>query len=355
MIFYFLIALLFLVSAFIEVFSVKPEQKFDIKALFFFLVAILMILAATRQCGYDYNNYKMYFDVLHSPSWRSQSAGLSVESSFGYLCYLMPSYEILIFIYALMSIGLLFFFIYRTSPYPIFSVLLLLGLCFYSTYMGQIRQGLAMSIVMFSFISKNKWIKLALNIFACFFHITAILAFLQFFIGKNIQKTRFYLSLLFTALIINLTCYGILLKVIPMLPTFLAAKLSFYVATEDGMTLGLNMAMLLRLMIFSIFFYFKPSDELSNNYGRILNLYFISLLIYLGFGFLPQLSGRGALYFNILEILLAAKVLNEMPKTNYRYYIFFFFAAVSLYRQFSLFNDGVGYELFIPYKTWLFK
>lgn len=349
---YILLAIIFLISSFLEVMCVGKGPRRDITLLFYFLVAILLIVAGTRECGFDYFNYMNHYNILHSPFWRNQSNGLSVESSFGWICYVLPNYKMLVLLFALVSIGILFYFIYKNSSYPIFSIFLLLGLCFYSTYMGQIRQGLAISLVLMSFMSDNKMMKLGLNIFACVFHVTAVLGLLQFFTPKDIKDKKIYIYVLLIALAVNLTCYGVLLVIIPMLPAFVADKLSFYLATEEGMTLGLNAAMMLRLMIFTTFYIFRSSLN-EGRYSKYLNLYFVSLVIYLGFGFLPQLAGRGALYFNILEIILAAKILSSMSKGKVKYCVYLFFILVTLYRQVSLFTSEIGFDMYIPYKSWI--
>lgn len=351
---YIIIAAILLICSFVEVFCTKQERHFDISLLFGFIAIALVVIAGSRQCGYDYINYKTYFEILHSPFWKNQSEGLAVEGSFGWLCYILPSYDLLVFLFAALSLGLILYFVKFNSPYPIFSIFLLLGVCFYSTYMGQFRQGLAISILLMSFMAENKWIKLSLNLFACIFHVTAVLGLLQFIVPKTMMKGRFYLFSLLGALVVNLTCYEVLIKIMPHLPGFLAGKLSFYVATEKGVSLGLNMAMLLRLTFFGIFYKNRGLMISDKQYDSLLNLYFVSLLIYLGFGFLPQIAGRGGLYFNILEIVLAAKVLHALPNRNKeKYVIFAFFVAVSLYRQLSLFTSELGRELFLPYQSWL--
>ena len=72
---YIVIASIHLICSFVEVFCTKQERHFDISLLFGFIAIALVVIAGSRQCGYDYINYKTYFEILHSPFWKNQSEG----------------------------------------------------------------------------------------------------------------------------------------------------------------------------------------------------------------------------------------------------------------------------------------
>ena len=109
----------------------------------------------------------------------------------------------------------------------------------------------------------------------------------------------------------NLFLGSIFKSYISSFPAFVSQKLGFYAETEN-FSYGLNMAMLLRLISFGILFYFKNKISNYKYTNYFINLYFISLFIYLGFGFLPQLGGRGSIYFYYFEFILISMLLTRL-------------------------------------------
>lgn len=314
------------------------------------LTCFLIIFVGFRECGFDYDNYESYFKTLHSSFWKENATVVGVEKGYAYLNYLASSYQGLLFGIAIVTVSLQLWFIYKYSPLPCFTVFLILGVYLYPFFMGQYRQGLAISFVLWALLNReNKTVFFSLIVLAYFFHISALLAIGVLIIPSRILSIRYYLILLFTALLMNLFLDSVFKSYISSLPAFISQKLEFYAETES-FSYGLNMAMLLRLTNFGILFYFKDK-VLSYKYGGyFINLFFISLFIYLGFGFLPQLGGRGSIYFYYFEFILIAMLLTRLYGLK-KIFFFSLFAGIALMRQLIFFREWA--DDYIPYKNFL--
>jgi len=348
---YLFIALLSGLSGLLETFT-NFRQQFNQLHWYIFtsLACFLIIVVGFRECGFDYNNYAAYFETLHSSFWKENATVVGVEKGYAYLNYMTGSYQSLLFGIAVTTIALQLWFIYKYSPLPCFTVFLILGVYLYPFFMGQYRQGLAISFVLWALLNReNKIIFFSLIGLASLFHISSLLALGILVVPSRLLKIRYYLIFLFIALLMNLFLGSIFKSYISNLPTFVGQKLGFYAETEN-FSYGLNMAMLLRLINFGILFYFK--NKISNyKYAYyFINLYFISLFIYLGFGFLPQLGGRGSIYFYYFEFLLIPMLLTRLYGLK-KIFFFSLFTGTALIRQFSFFKEWA--EDYIPYKNFL--
>ena len=114
------------------------------------------------------------------------------------------------------------------------------------------------------------------------------------------------------------------------------------------MRYGLNMAMLLRIAIFGLFWWKREYLLRYKDGIYFLNIYFLSLLIYLGLGFLPQLGGRGSIYFYFFEIILASMLIKTEVNRKHKIGVLILFLLLGTYRQITFFSEW-GDE-FIPYK-----
>lgn len=352
MIIYLLIFILTATVAFAEVFGkdMRVELKFGIMALY---TIFLIVVIGFRDCGFDYDSYKYYYDMLHSSFWKNNAEYLMVEKGYAYLNYILPSFRLLYILFAILSCTLLSRYLYKNSRYPMMSHFLLLGVLIYLYFMGQYRQGLAISIVLPALVCKNKTRKFLYILLATLVHNSAFIALLSFFVPKHYIKGRYYIMLLMAALIINIGMTNIFTQYIGVFPQFISQKLEFYSESEEGMRFGLNMAMLLRLTVFFIFYRYRHLIEKDEDGVMLFNYYFLSMLIYLGLGFLPQLSGRGSIYFYISEVILIPIVLYSIPNLKQKAMVFTFFLLIGTYRQVSFFRTAG--EEFIPYKSVISK
>lgn len=303
-----------------------------------------------RACGFDYDNYKYYYDnVQHSIYWSRNADYFGIEKGYAILNYICTSFRQLLFVMAFLTMGTYSFFIYKKSPLPFFSLFLLLGMSVYPMMMGQYRQALAIGFVLMSILHRNNlFLFLSLVGVATLFHISALLALLLLLIPQRICKKNTYIILLLIALSSNLLLGNIFSDYLSLLPSFIENKMEFYTETEKDIRYGLNMAMLLRIVIFSLLWWKRESLLIYKEGIYFLNIYFLSLLIYLGLGFLPQLGGRGSTYFYFFEIILASMIIKSEKNRKHRLAFFIFFLLLGTYRQISFFSEWE--DDFIPYK-----
>lgn len=322
--------------------------------LYSLLIFSLFIIVGYRECGFDYDNYGYYFRILNSDAWKNNSSVLGVETGYAYLNYICDSYREVLVVMAGLTVGLYSYFIYKYSPLPFFSLFLLLGAFVYPTLMGQYRQALAIGLIVLAASYRDKKIIFfSLLCFAALFHISSLLAILLLFLPSKLYPKRIYIILLIIALLSNLLLGVVFTQYINSFPSFIAQKLGVYSDSEEGLTVGLNIAMLLRVSVFLLFWNKKESILQFKYGGYFLNIYFLSLLIYLGLGFLPQLGGRGSIYFYFFELILAPMLIVKEYKKRTKMLLAFFFLSISLYRQFSFFAQWSGD--YIPYKSNLYS
>ena len=342
---YIIIFLFLLLLATCELFF-KTERRVIFFLYIIFSIWIILFLGF-RQCGFDYDNYYLYFSDLNSTYWKNNSDVLGSEKGYALLNYLIGDYRKLLIFMASITVSLLFSFFYKYSPYVYLSLFLFFCVSFYPMVMGQYRQALAVSIILWAFIKKrNLLIFFLLVVIATTFHVSAILAILAIIVPNRSLKAKYYFILLILALLFSEFGQDFFLNTILGGSDFIVRKVLIYTESEAGTRLGLNTAMLLKIIFFCIFFKNRESISSYSNGIYFLNLYFLGLLIYLGLGFFPQLAGRGCIYFNIFEFILPAMMISKLSKQHQIIY-FIFFVCVSLYRYQTFLRDW--YSDYVPY------
>lgn len=317
---------------------------------------MIFLMAGFRDCGFDYGSYEDIFNSINlSSNWYDNVIVFNVEPIYGFINYLMTSYRILLIFMSGLTFTLFFIFTYKYSPYPFLSVNILLLTFVYQQGMGQIRQALAISIILWAFIAcynSKRLLCAVLVLISSLIHAPAMLALLVFIVPFECLSIRNYSLIGFVALLVNFFGLYILPSFIPFLPNFISLKLSIYLEAEVGMSVGFDFSMLLRVLFFTLLLWKK--DFFSNNSlnAFFMNLYFISLVVYLGFGFLPQLGGRGSLYFNILEGVVLAMLISSFRYWSNKFIMLTLFLLISIYRHTTLFEAESDYN---PYKTVLFN
>ena len=345
---YFLIALFIGTLAFVEVFNNKLIRKYKFFILFVYIL-FLCIFIGLRDCGFDYSNYQYYYRILHSDFWKNNADFVLVEKGYAFINYIMPSFRMVYIFFAIVSCTVLNSFIVRHTHYVFLTHFLLLGVLIYLYFMGQYRQGMAIPIVLLGLCQNNKFNTVLLIILASFVHNSALIALLALFVPKNYIKGRYYIILLLIALLSNILMTKLFSSYINFFPSFISQKLEYYTESEEGLRYGINLAMLLRLVVLFIFYKYKQEIEKDENGALYFNYYFLSMLIYLGLGFLPQLSGRGSIYFYIFDTVTLSALLYNISSLKTKMIIFLFFISIGAYRQLSFFKSTD--DEFLPYKN----
>lgn len=353
---YLFIAVIIFIFSLIEL-IVNDKEKQGVHFFEFMLCFLpLILLAAFRSVGFDYDSYEGAYDILHFTSFADIFSDVQFEVGYVLLNIISPSFLIVLFFMVLITLSIKYKFIVQISPYPIITIFFFYLAYFLNFEMGQIRQALAMSLAMYSIMYYNKNVKYVVFfiLLAVLFHYSALIFLLVLFIPKRIKTWYFYVFCLLLAVCLYFTIEPLFIKLSDYLPGFSAAKVMTYYDDEKGQVgISLTLLSLKFLIIFLALSLKSKIIELGRPiYEYIFNLYFLSVFIYITFAFFPQVSGRAGVYFSIFDIVLIPIILKSITKSFVRLFTLILFAIlyVSIFVRFLILWDNA----FIPYKTWLF-
>ena len=328
-------------------FSIRPREPRIV-----YLLAVLGIIcfAALRGNGFDWDSYHNIYNAIRAG--HTTEGNTFVEYGFELLCRISPSYKSLIAFVAIISLVSTFYGTYKFSKrfYPLLGLVIFSTTLLLPTYMGQIRQGISIGFVTIAiwqnYISQRK-IALCWIIAACFFHISAFLSILIFFIPKR----EFSLKIYFLVSVAALLFYGLSMKLMTQFLTLtqlgIVQKLIVY-ATIEKEELGVSSTILIRIVTLALTVLLNKNKDKEISY--IQKIYLLGILIYLLFGFLPQLGGRGSLYFSVYEMVLVPYIVYHFRK---RHLIcltsLLAILGLSVFRIVSFFSDSFNYQSYIPY------
>lgn len=233
---------------------------------------------------------------------------------------------------------------------------------FFVTDMGQIRNAVAYSIVMFAYIDyidnriKRAWV---LFIIACFFHNSAFILIPAFILLKYIKNFSFKWVLIILIALLPLVIFDMrdsFNYIIPYMPPDLGLKFSAYIySTSWGKQLGINMSFILRIIVLLLLFVFrKKGVEKIPYYNTLLNIYTLGVFIFMSFNSIQEFAIRFGNYFKFLELIILPTF---VYLTKDRLLKLFIYIAVVMYAIWSLYKllaDPGESLYFIPYKSILF-
>lgn len=355
-------ALYFIVYTYLLSFSaLDPILKKDRIYTYMYagFAVFIFFVAAFRGMGNDYEGYRAIFQSLQGRPFSHifDASEVYVEPVFAVLNIIVGNffpYQAVLAVMALANAGVLFPFFRKYSPYPYVSLLMFAGMFMYSGMMGLIRQSLAVAICMWAMASPRSKRFFWLVGLATMFHASALLVVFVRWLKNRFYSFKTYCVAIGIAVLSNLFFYGIFKLLIPLAPTVITWKLNTYIDSESGTHFGLNAAVILRLFTFFLaYFYRKRVAEAFPKYGPLfVNIYFLAVIFYIGFGFLPQMASRGAVYFHYMELLTVPMVLYVANFSN-KIWIFILYATFSLMRHIDLVT--VYREAYLPYKNILFN
>lgn len=202
------------------------------------------------------------------------------------------------------------YFIYKNSDNPLVSIVIFMGIEFFTLSFTALRQMIAISIILnsYGFIKKNKPIKFILMVLlASLFHKTALM-FLIVYALKYISINKKTIIAGFSILlIIQLIGFNAIVYIINNIyPYYIPDNLAF---TTNGM---FQAAVILFYLIMGLYLYFKQTDEEDK---KKLDLLYI--IIFLAFSIqsftnrIPMI-GRLMWYFYIFIIILLPNQISKV-------------------------------------------
>lgn len=319
------------------------------RIVFVFITVFFFLFVGLRGAGYDYLSYEFLYNLFKNGGEKA------VEPGFILLCEMLPNYRSLLIVIAFFSMIPSLWYLYKYSPLFFFSLLLLNTTFLLPTFMGQIRQGLAMAITFIAVFNISYWSKkyfVLLTILAALFHSSALLVLLILFIPKKIKSFKYYIFIILGAIIFSKASSLLLNYFFQLFPAggLIRDKVFFYSETEDYV-LGLNAAILIRLVVFFLCFWRKNKIK-ETFFPLLLNIYLYSIVIFLILGIVPQVGGRASLYFSFYELFLVPMILMTFTKCN-RVIIGFCFILLALMRFLQFFMDDFNYSEYVPYLKYL--
>lgn len=348
-------------------------------SILFILNAIfLYFLAAFRfETGRDWQNYIRYFNECASSLVLVGGDVVGFEPGFAKLnqffkIYTNDFYAMQVVIISFSTL-VIFRNIYKTSGFPLFSLLMYVLLFYFKTDMAQTRQHIAMAILICGrrfWIEKKLFPWVLVVITAMMFHISALVAFPLYFTSRIIIKNKMSVCLFCFAVFV--TYFGssfvsIMLFLIGKLP-FIPARIAFLliryterlaVARFSSSGLGILgryafIALIVLIYVFkkdkkqTFFFFnfliaviFNAMGQNFQEFSRIANYYFI--------------CGGGLYSYNLL---IDSKIFFKKIDCI-RYFVcvsFIVFNLLTFYKDwFQIDNMKSSFHLdYTPYKSFLF-
>lgn len=320
------------------------SKEFD-RLFFVVTILLLFVIASFRGVGYDYESYHGIFLDSRIGYFDGHELG------FVWLASILPSYRMLLIVMAALTFIPFYYCAKQLSPIPIYTLLLLYTTLFLPTIMGQMRQGVAVFLILTAyFIRQHRFPCVILVVTALLFHTSALIGLIYFLPLRKKYNITIYIAVFIVALFIGAYFEPLLGNFIRRFGSSLITnKYDLYYTTETlrGISIGFNSAVLIRCFVF-VLSYYMLSGTLYENH-KLLNLYFFSIIIYLTFGFIPQIGGRGALYFSVLDLFLIPQMIH-VAKTDFkRLTLCLGFILLSVLRYIQFFSSEFNYDSYVPY------
>lgn len=188
-------------------------------------------------------------------------------------------------------------------------------------------------------------------IIASFFHYSAIICILLYFIPNKLKSVKFYVSIVAISVFVYIPMQRIMMNLLTHVMGYslgtAGAKVAFYLSSESTQISILYL--MYKILILSLLLWKR--DKLLNMslFPKLLNIYVVSIVMWLFLSFSGSLGGRLSLYFSISEVLLVPYLFWAFRHTQLRFIIYPIFIILCTYKYYS-FLYKYAY-VFLPYKS----
>lgn len=312
------------------------------KKVYLLLIFIPMILISALRSvniGNDTDTYHQLYITASAMNWNDFIDMNNIRWEKGFLILnvilsnISSNPQLIVALSSIISLFLVFRFIYNYSENPALSIFLFITMRFFFFFMSNIRQSLAISIILLSYdyIIKKKFIPFMICVLlAAQFHSTAIVFLLAYFLEKiknNKKVIAFIITITFVAFLKFDAFMNLAFKISP-------GRYSNYVNTtyfQDATNLAniLNFLVTIVLIIFFINAISLTKDEKNSMFNKKKDnneLFFYFLLISVCCGLLAirfGMFGRIQHYFNIFSIIIVPSIVKRFKRNNERIFILF--------------------------------
>lgn len=361
MLFYLTLFSITSIGSFFELCNVNKNKKMFIAI---FLMIIYIIISGLRWNNTDWIVYYPFFMNNYSLDdfWYGN---IPIDKGFGLINFIVKfftdEYSILLFILAIIIIGLKINFILKFSMFPLLSILFWFG-----TYMGDIffvRQALAVSItlVAFRYIVKRQFLYFIFwTLIASTIQISVIPFILAYFIFHLKIKIRYLILGIISSIIVGrLLDISFLLNINGILNIMpdadrLNEKLDLYmnIGTDDGGFLLLGYIRRLLFLPIELWAITKL-EKIDNKYRGCINLIIVGYMLYFLLGNVsPTIATRISTAFYFYEVITIPAIFLLVKKINIKLVLFFILVIYSLMKYIYAIN--LYRDIYIPYINILF-
>lgn len=356
MTFYFLIfAVLALFSAF-EVYGLKQTES---RKIFVVFCLFLFVLSFIRwETGTDWETYYAAFNT--SIEWGTEN-----EFEWGFarineaVKIFFDNYTILLLVLG----AILFIFqskgILKLSPYPITSLLFLWCTSFANVFF--VRQSIATAILFYSvgFLQERKAVKFFLMIvLATLFHRTSLIFILAWWVFPLKIKPTFMMLFILISLLLSAIISKLMGGLGNIAGGVVQQKMEAYLdssnetfGTEASLAQIIIKGFANKIFIFAIaLFYLMKIEKKEVIFRGYFNLYFVGIIIYFSTISISIAFVRLSYIFDMMLIILAPIILNNIEQKYIRFSLFFIFVCYTCLRLYISLVGGY-YELYVPFKT----
>ncbi|NQV50335.1 MAG: EpsG family protein [Candidatus Marinimicrobia bacterium] len=351
---YHIVGLILFTALIISVYQPELENN---RTLLFVFIAMLFVMAAIRlEIGTDYPTYNTFFENVKPFSLHPDySSGFQhYEPLFQYstaiLKHVIDSPIFFFSLWAFISLVFLWKGILDQSPNYLLSIFIYYCLIYINYTYNGIRQGVAMTIFIFSLkyiLAKKLLPVLALTLFAVLIHSSGFLILAAYFMSFTNFKNRLIIFLVLLAAFITWqigTGEALFLFIMEKIGVVTPDIVMYVKLFLEPHTL---VQVLQRVLILIPLVWLYPRLSSDEKYRRLFSIYIWGTIIYLTFGFFSMFITRINMFFRVLEIILIPMLYEKIPSrsqkmvVNYLVMIWGFIVLTWVYYK----------EAYYPFKT----
>ena len=350
---YFSILILLILCEYINILT-NYKYKYLSSMYLIVIGSVLFLLAAFRDgIGYDYENYRRIFNLITIDKVPQGSS--NVEWGFYLLNLISYSFTIVIFISALIAIPMKIKLICEYSEDGLLSLIMYFTSVFIMFDMGVIRQGIAITFMLFSVkYIINRDFKKFLIVILCgaLFHITILVTIPLYFLNYIEFDRKVIYGASFVALLFSIfKVTTIIFRLLSKLPLgTISYKLNYYLNSNQS---NLTMSLIKRIIFLVLFVEFFKLKNIRDKKALVfLNGYFLSILVMGFFSSVDIIGGRGSMGLYFMQVFLFAIMMRRTEKKPLKLFLFVTVILLSINTMMGPINHGnSSNQPYTPYKS----
>lgn len=354
---------IFIISI-VSVFSFFDEIKISRNSKHFLIWSVLIILiifAGTRyETGNDWIEYTKVFDrvpeisdLIRNPLYFSM---FRMEPGYILLNSLVKSLggqiDEVFLISAIFTIVVLFISLKHYSVFCFVAVLLYMRYGYLQTNTMFVRQGIAISLFMYSikYIECKSFLKYSgFNLIGSLFHTSTVIVFPLYFLFKRKYKNRTILLGVIIAIVLSS------INIIPYLlffaPDFIKASLIGYSESEiwGDMTGRFNIALIEKILLVVICLRYREKFNSIPYFNLFFNIFVFSIICYYAFFQMYVFQQRLSMLFQMSSIIIWIYFIRLLPQIQRIYLI----GILNVVIYYFFLRFVISSNVYIPYHSWL--